>query len=297
MGLLLGLLLGGSLGGDIVVGPYDADNITFFFEGMDHSSQLIDVFFPVNVSESARFPMIVYAHGKSDAAPEDHYPDLFRSLVSFGFIIVAPRACPDGCVDDKTSLPHDPSGFGHYYYQQLKAIDWAKNQSTSSQGEPVLRRMLDLSKGVAVAGHSMGGQATLFSSSDADAVADHDIKVAVMHHAYTHSYPAPLVPFLAFTSVFDMTARPRMTRQFFAAEGAAATKGLVNKVKADHSEPDVERYNPLLPQFTAAWIKLYLCGVDEEFGISFDDMIYGNSSTSMCAGGDGAMAECEVYRD
>ena len=69
----------------------------------------------------------------------------------------------------------------------------------------------------------MGGQATLFSSSDATAVTSKDIRVAVMHHAYTHSYPAPVVPFLAFTSALDFLARPRMTRNFYRAAAPNAT--------------------------------------------------------------------------
>ena len=38
---------------------------------------------------------------------------------------------------------------------------------------------------------------------------EHNIKAAVMHHAYTHSYPAPQVPFLAMTSALDATASPK----------------------------------------------------------------------------------------
>ena len=174
----------------------------------------------------------------------------------------------------------------------------------------------------------MGGQATLFSSSDAAAVTSKDIRVAVMHHAYTHSYPAPVVPFLAFTSALDFLARPRMTRNFYCAAAPNATadtdaasekdaggggggggygrgdgdgsmaRGLVDKLWADHSEPDVERYNPLLAQFTAAWIKLHLGdGISKEFGLDYDDMIFGNNATaSLCAGGDGAMVQCEIHR-
>ena len=56
------------------------------------------------------------------------------------------------------------------------------------------------SVGYGVAGHSMGGQATVFSSSYGNATG-HRIRAAVMHHAFTHDYPAPTVPFLAFTGV------------------------------------------------------------------------------------------------
>ena len=176
-----------------IFGPYSASSKVIEFAGMDSSDQLIDVFFPSGpASVGLTFPLLCYAHGDSSSTPADHYPDLFEALVSWGYIVVAPRACPTGCHDDRTSLPLDPSGFAHYYEQQLKAIAWAKNQSALPGGDPALVT-LDVSRGVAIAGHSMGGQATLFSAADADALATHDIRVAVMHHAFTHTNPPPLV--------------------------------------------------------------------------------------------------------
>jgi len=71
--------------------------------------------------------------------------------------------------------------------------------------------------------------------------------------------------------------------------------GYVNKLLADHSEPDVERYNPLLPQFTAAWFKVYLERRPVQYGIDFHDMLFGTGTTSLCTGGDGDMARCEVH--
>lgn len=56
----------------------------------------------------------------------------------------------------------------------------------------------DFKWGVGIAGHSMGGQSTVFASSLGNASGS-NITAAVMHHAYTHAYPAPQVPFLAFT--------------------------------------------------------------------------------------------------
>lgn len=58
--------------------------------------------------------------------------------------------------------------------------------------------------GVGVIGHSMGGQASLFSSSYN--ASTYNIKAAVMLHAFTHTYPAPKVPFIVFTGDKDTTA-------------------------------------------------------------------------------------------
>merc|ERR1712070_1066212 len=147
--------------------------------------------------------------------------------------------------------------------------------------------------GVGVAGHSMGGQATVYSSSAAGV--GYDIKAAVMHHAYTHSFPAPEVPFLAFTGTKDRTAPPSMTHGFYEAEGANPARGLVNKVGANHHEPDILSYNPMLAPLTAAWFKIFLDETPQQGGIDFHDLIFGTGSSSLCHGGDGDMSECEVH--
>jgi hypothetical protein len=220
-------------------------------------------------------------------------------LVSFGYIITAHWACKNGCKDDKASLPLDPLGFAHYYKQQLLAIDWAKNQA--KLGNSTIFAKLNCSQGVGIAGHSMGGQATVFSSSFSNAT-NHGISAAVMHHAYTHKYPAPQIPFLAFTGARDDVAISKLTDRFVNASGGSTSKGLVNKKDANHFEPEdpfpLEEncYNPLLPQFTAAWFKLHLEKKTSEFGFNFEEMIYGNDTKSVCAGGDGAMKACETHK-
>ena len=128
--------------GVVVSGPYEASNKTLSFSGMDSSSPLIDVFFPSldqeqhekkekqtrqggnadergGAASATSFPLIVYAHGKTSATPEEHYPDLFRALVSFGFVVIAPRACANGCDDDRASLPRDPPGFAHCEFVRI----------------------------------------------------------------------------------------------------------------------------------------------------------------------------------
>ena len=35
-------------------------------------------------------------------------------------------------------------------------------------------------------------------------------------------------------------------------------KAIVNKASATHHEPDILDFNPLLPQFSAAWLKIHL---------------------------------------
>ena len=179
-----------------IKGPYTMSNVTLTNPAMDSSDRSIDVFYP---AEEGSFPLIAYAHGL-DNGPSDYTPQ-FEGLVSFGYIVVCPRACHTGCHDDKASLRGDPSGFAHFYKQQLLAIEWAKKQASSNS---TIFRKADFTNGVAIAGHSMGGQSTVFSASFRNASAN-GIAAAVMHHAYTHEYPAPTIPFLAFTALFCIT--------------------------------------------------------------------------------------------
>jgi len=254
---------------------------------MDKSSQKINVWFPKG-KEGQKFPLISYAHGLGGGGVIEPiaYTALLKAIAEFGYVIVAPDACDFGC-SDLATLPLDPPGFKHYYLQQLKAIEWARNQTDG------LFSTVDFSVGVGIAGHSMGGQATVYSSSEAGA--GHDIRAAVMHHAFTHSYPAPVVPFLAFTGTKDTTAPPKMSQGFFGAERAHPVKGLVNKVGATHHEPDITDYNPKVAPFSAAWFKIFLDKTPQADGFDYHDMVFGSGANSLCGGGDGDMQQCELH--
>jgi hypothetical protein len=256
---------------------------------LDSTDHQIDCYHAVDPkNKSQTFPLISYAHGDGGggAILNVAYGTLLHKMASFGYVICATRSCNKGCHDDTTSLPHDPRGFGHFYLQQLDVLEWAKVSPVTP--------LIDFSKGVGIAGHSMGGQATVYSSSLKNTSA-YEIKAAVMHHAYTHSYPAPLVPFLAFTGAKDTIAPPRMTEDYFNAKGANPIRGLVNKESATHHEPDTTDYNPLLAQFSAAWFKMFLDKTPSADGFDYHEMIFGKGTTSVCNGGDGAMKACEMH--
>lgn len=277
-----------------IKGPYTPKRTVFTNQLLDSTDHRINVVYP---AEAGNFPLIVYAHGLNNDAAKD-YSVLFDGLVSFGYIIMAHSSCYDGCKDDKDTLAWDPEGFGHYYKQQLHVIEWAKTRAGSTSTDPVLSKV-DFSHGIGIAGHSMGGQSTVFSASFQNAT-DLGITAAVMHHAFTHEYPAPQVPFLAFTGSEDYVAGSYMTDRFFSADGACPTKGMVDSSVFGHFEPEDnwlpwKTYNPLIPQFTAAWFKLHLEKKNSEFGVNFQEMIYGNGTQSLCHGGDGAMKRCEVH--
>jgi hypothetical protein len=92
-----------------------------------------------------------------------------------------------------------------------------------------------------------------------------------------------------------------MTEHFFAAKGTIdiKVKGIIDKKDAGHFEPEDiwlpwKTYNPLIPQFTAAWFKLHVENKKSEFGIDFEAMLYGNGTNSICGGDDGGMSKCDI---
>mmetsp|Transcript_25148 Transcript_25148/g.52218 ORF Transcript_25148/g.52218 Transcript_25148/m.52218 type:complete len:392 (+) Transcript_25148:186-1361(+) len=279
----------------------DSSDQRIFVTVPDLENQHVDVWDPEYWLTDRSFPLISYAHGLNNAAAED-YNTLFDALASWGFVTIAHHACKSGCSDDYTSLWWDPPGFGHYYKQQLLAIDFALDELPGSYGIN-----LDVSGGVGIAGHSMGGQSALFASSYDNITATKvPITAAVFHHAFSHEFPAPQVPFLSFTGEQDFVAPPWMSRSIFnATRGARNTvrsKGHANKVSAGHLEnQDWENagwvgdwYNPLVPQFTAAWFKVHLERKTHEFGVDWEELIYGDGPSAMCSGGNGVMEECDM---
>jgi len=265
-------------------GPYKTTYKSFTNSGMDKTNDHIDVVYPVAPAGTV-FPLIAYAHGFGDEA-YSVYHDLFDEMASWGYVIGAALACKDGCISDCKDGRLDPPCFGHYYKQQLKVIDWANAQAA-----------LPINKtcGVGVAGHSMGGQSTLYSAAYNSST--HNIKAAAMHHAFTHTYPAIAdVPFITFTGTADDVAPPFMANGIFNAKGAFGTRGLVNKKGANHHEPTTD-YNPKIATYTIAWFKVYLDQTPQAHGTDFAGQLYGNGTASLCGGGDGAMADCKMMRN
>jgi len=264
-------------------GPFATKHTTFTYAAMDRTSKNIDVVYPV-VTNATKFPFISYAHGFSDTGYQS-YPAMLDELASWGYVVAIANACQNGCVDDCNTLVGDPPCFGHYFKQQLKVIDWAKSSASSSMP-------IDMSFGVAVAGHSMGGQSAYFTSAyNASA---YNIKACALHHAFTHTYPAvPTVPFLTFTGTTDDVAPPAMAENIFNAKGDISTRGIINKVGADHHEP-TSHYNPKLALYTVAWFKIHLDQTPSSYGMNWKDLLYGTGPTTLCGGGDGDMKECTV---
>jgi dienelactone hydrolase len=272
-------------GFEVPAGPYKTNFSTFDCADLDFTNRKIDVVYPLSQNADEKFPVISYAHGFSDTAYTS-YTQQFDYLASWGYVVVAPLSCKYGCLGDCKELSLlDPPCFGNYYKEQLKALEWS--QSAAAASLPVNK-----TSGAGIAGHSMGGQATALSAALENASA-YGIKAAAMQHPYTHTYPASTVPFLAFTGTDDDVASPSMVERLFDAAGAAASRGLVNKRGANHHEPSTQ-YNPFLGLATVAWMKLFVDGTPSSGGVDWADILYTNSSSSLCGGGDGAMQQCTM---
>jgi len=263
-------------------GPFKTTHSTFTYDAMDVTDRHIDVVYPV-VTNATTFPFITYAHGYTDEGYSS-YPQMLDELASWGYVVAIALACKTGCVEDCQTLILDPLCYGHYYKQQLKVIDWMKTQGG--------KLPVNMAYGVAVVGHSMGGQSAYFSAAYNGT--NYGIKAAVLHHAFTHTYP-PInnVPFLAFTGTTDTTAPAAMAENIYNVKGDLSTRGIINKVDADHHEP-TSHYNQKLALYTVAWIKLYLDQTSTSYGMDWKSMIFGTGNSSMCGGGDGAMKQCVV---
>merc|ERR1712072_160023 len=213
---------------------------SYTYDQMDATSHKIDVWFPVG-SAGQKFPFISYSHGNTagGAALPGDYGTLLSTMSAYGYIIAAHESCNSGCARGGT-LPFDPPGFATMYKEQLKVIDWAKQLGAA--GDTVFKNA-DFSLGVGIAGHSMGGQATVYSSSKFGS--GHGIKAGA-----THFEPNPL-------------------------GGAGAPKNL--------------------GMWSAAWFKVYLDETPQSGGVDYKKFIFGTDTDSLCHGGDGAMAKCDVY--
>lgn len=266
----------------ILAGPYATAEATMHVPGLALNETEIDIIYASNATRCAaasnapaaaastlgspshpptprhrpspRRPLrpICFAHGAGGGLfiQPIVYHSLLHALAAWGYVVVAPRACLFGiCPDDD------------YWVQVAMTVDWARAKAAA--GHPILSKA-NFSGGVGVAGHSMGGKATLHASEAARA-RRHGLVAAVMIHAFTFDAGPPAIPFLAFTGTTDRTAPMAMTERFYAAAAPSVPRGLVEKTGpyATHQEPSDwhdwdEPYNPRLAQFVAGWFKLFL---------------------------------------
>ena len=89
---------------------------------------------------------------------------------------------------------------------------------------------------------------------------------------------------------------PKETLALFNASAATGlARGLVNKVGTPHAEQDDgSQYNPFLGYFSVAWTNNFQPPSKLAASTDWTDLIFGSTSTSVCYGGDGTLADCDM---
>ena len=202
------------------------------------------------------------------------YSALFQQISSYGFVVVATLSCSTGCVDESLGapwtdcqgiLPLRPpgQGWGPYYGETLKLIDWAQNMS--KDGTDAIFNMINWDAGVGITGHSMGGQGTGVAASAA-CTEKWNIKAAALHHpAYGYTKDGNIgenfsIPVIAFTSSGDPLWPETKAMMDSNTVLPAAFR---NEVGWSHEEPNgrpdvgMAWENPRLATFTASWFQVF----------------------------------------
>eukprot|EP01065_Artemidia_motanka_P049725 TRINITY_DN831_c0_g1_i3.p2 TRINITY_DN831_c0_g1~~TRINITY_DN831_c0_g1_i3.p2 ORF type:complete len:305 (+),score=137.15 TRINITY_DN831_c0_g1_i3:63-917(+) len=259
-------------------GPHKVQKKVYEVEAMDPTNKKVTVFYPTGDPEG-KYPLLSYAHGAAGGGLFLlGYNKLFEQIASFGFIVAAPQSCFAGCKG---------TGWKQYFMEQLKMVDFAKN--VSAAGKEEWASTLDLSTGVGVVGHSMGGQAVGYSSVE-PYVSQYNLKAAMMHHPFTLLVkPEDIaIPIAVFTGTTDHLCPPKTAKKLYAGL-TVKPRTYRNQVKMTHLEPVLEsitQENPYLGYYTAAWFKVYLNGDKGEY---YDHIYNQTDSESLCnyAGMDG----------
>jgi hypothetical protein len=258
------------------IGKYKTTTWKLHSPAHDASDRTIHVVAPaVPVSQNfTRFPLVAYAHGFLGGGELDilGYSDLFHQIASYGFVVAAHASCNRGCTRPGGAsrwttcggLPAmQPEGLGwdSYYAEALKTIEFARNGSHAPPFD-----LVDFSLGVAIAGHSMGGQSTAVAAGKACADA-WDIRAAVIHHAASGVDGASgmnvginlTVPTATFTSTGDSCCE-QSTYDIFAAMPPPPPRLYRDLVGSSHLEPVLSPpiESPYLATFTAAWLNVFI---------------------------------------
>eukprot|EP00041_Stephanoeca_diplocostata_P023372 m.572835 g.572835 ORF g.572835 m.572835 type:complete len:295 (-) comp22274_c1_seq1:793-1677(-) len=257
-------------------GPYHVGTKQYNVSILDRSYPVLHVIWPDNGPHGMKFPLLSYAHGAAggDWYSIEGYYSLWTQMASHGFVIVAPASCSLGCKN---------GGWSTYYLEQLKCIDWARNQS---EKDPILS-MIDWSMGVGIVGHSMGGQATVRSAKETY-TRPRNITAAVLHHPEVDNGGRNIsVPLAAFTGTTDHICPAEETFKIW--DPAPPPKLIRNEIGWDHLEPVLTPpiENPMLATYTAAWFKIYINGDTDVYY----SLIYNTSNPdSLC--NSAPMANC-----
>lgn len=280
------------LGRQPAAGQYETTKMVYEDTGYDAGSTVsrrnFVVVAPSDPQPTDRFPIIAYAHGAgAGGALMNVYDTHFHWLASYGFVVVAPDSCTLSCGDPMNG------GWELFKYEQLRGVDFARNKTESGAADAPWARHVDWDNGIGVAGHSMGGTATLLSSFAADAER-YRVRAAAYHQGMalppfvTLDPSRVTVPLIAFTGGLDVVVTPAQVREIYAQ--VPHPKTFRDQVGTGHMEPCLPTPNHALAAHTAAFFKIWIYG---EHRGEYHEQIYGSGPDSVCSYAE--MRECESY--
>jgi dienelactone hydrolase len=265
-------------------GPYaTAYKRDYKITGAD--SGKLHVYYPQG-AEGEKFPLISYAHGLAGGSIDLlGYAAHFKQLASWGFVVAAPNTCNLGC-SDAVKSPYadcnptavtgknpDADGWNSWFGEQIKAIEMARNLTAA--GDAIFATV-NWDHGVAIAGHSMGGQATAWTAHE-NCTSQWGIKTAAIQHGVWGTTNEEIgVPVIAMGGTSDASITIK-TKDVFT-KSPTYPKVFRDIVGGPHTEPNLIP-NPLLATYTAAWFK-YTLDLDQDG--KYHDMIFGDNEDSLC---------------
>jgi hypothetical protein len=253
------------------LGSFATTTSTYSVPRLDSSDPQVWVHAPVAKHANQTFPVVAYNHGAGGGGIAIlGYSALFEQIASYGVIVAATRSCAVGCRDASIG-----NGWGETYAaEQRKVIEWARELGELNGVG------IDFSNGVAIAGHSMGGESTGINSR-AEFAEALDIRAAIFHQAAILGEAEGRdvsVPSAHFTGTAD---GPEARKNIF--DGAPSPKVYRNQAGETHTEPVLlaPNNNPALGPFMAHWINVYMGVPDLDKEHSYE-MIYGSDPSSLC---------------
>jgi len=280
-------LFGRAQSGPAQFGPYPVSKVDY------HLPRVLDASYPwavvvvpaqvLSPGNTERFPLVVFSHGDGSGGFLTYWANMaiLNGLASFGFIVVAPASCDEGC---------DEGGHETYHQEQLNLIEWASEESRDEDIFNILESV-DRENGYGVYGHSRGAMAIVTASPK---FKDYNVNAAVLLQACgiepldVYESNAPLA---VFTGSEDKACRGDTYY-----EQASSPKAFASVVGADHYEPCCYNMSPRYNAYIAAWFKIWI-GQNSEDPDHFYELIYGDEQSSLCGGNIPMEDDCEALEE
>jgi len=225
------------------------------------------VWYPTD--DSKKYPLLSFAHGATVSDPKA-YSGTIAGVAEGGYIIIA----LDGCAASMTE-----------WKAQVSSLTYMLTQ------EQTLKNIIDYDAPTGVFGHSMGGQATICSASDADSVKQAKIAAAVSMHPGVQIGPSkPIIPILYFAGQIDSIVPSALVKSKYASCPRSVDRGYAVFKGYTHFSPAGPLGNHEI-QWIVAMMDCYLKKSATGCSAIFGDK--NGQGNSLCSAGQ--TSHCEVH--